>query len=182
MPMIRRLSVLFSVSISFAAAQVGGATDTKTDRVVNEKYAFSVVRPNGWYAFLKADTPCFFNFRAEEAPSDGSLPPNGASICVRVELSGQGGLRQWAAKIVRARHGSDVQERPVQGPGSPGIEITFAQLPLGTPDDTLRTVLVIWQTGGTHYYGAELTYIKGDPHAAQYEGALEGLVRGFRPL
>jgi hypothetical protein len=91
----------------------------------------------------------------------------------------QGELSRWAAKIVAARHGTAVQEHSVDGPPAQGLEVTFEQPPVGVPGVTLSTVLVAWRLSEI-VFGAELTYIKGDPHSADYERTLLGVVRSFR--
>lgn len=183
MPITRLLSALLLWGLLCAGAQERGRTDTKTERIANNKYGFSVVRPHKWYVFVGADTPSFHNYRAEDAPSNGDIPAGGADIWMHASAASdppeQGELSRWAGKIVSARHGSDARERSIQAPGSTGLEVTFNQLPLGTPGDTLRIVVLAWRARNT-IFGAELTYIKDDPQAAEYERVLVDVMRSFR--
>jgi len=184
MPTTSFLSGFLILGVVCAGGQGRDGADTKTERIVSKKYKFSVVRPDKWYVFLGADTPSFYNYGAEKAPADGSVPPGGANIWMHASASQppeQGELSRWAGKIVAADHGSNAREQSIQGPGSTGLEVTFEQLPLGTPGDTLGTVVLAWRPRNS-ICGAELTYHKGDPHAAEYERVLFEVMRSFRPL
>jgi hypothetical protein len=185
MPITRFLSGLLIASVVWAAAQPRGKSDAQAERIVNKKYAFSVIRPDRWYVFLGGDVPGFYNFPAEKMLPQGQLPPGGAALQMHVSAAGRpfeaGELSRWAESVAAARHGANAKQQSIDGPESQqGLKLTFDQLPLGVPGDTLLTVLLAWQARGT-IFGAELTYIKGDPHAEQYERVLIELMRSFRP-
>jgi hypothetical protein len=184
MPLTKFLGGLLFVAVC-AAGQIPRGKGTTTERIVNRKYAFSVARPDRWYVLEQDIPPCFYTYTPDKVPPDGGLPLGGASICMSAEASSQSPqadeLSKWAAKVVAARHESDARERPIQGPGSVGLEVRFEHFPFAVHDDRLQFVLLVWRAGNT-IFGTELTYIHGDKRGPWYEQSLFDLMRSFRLL
>jgi hypothetical protein len=147
--------------------------------IANQKYHFTVIRPDRWYAYLGAELPVFYNFGADQMLPQWHYPPGGASIQMYVAAVGTNDLAHWAASIVNRENGSNAAERSIEGPSGNGLRVAFEDLPLATTMETTSFVLVAWQARGV-FFGAELKYRKGDPKAADYEPVLLDLMRSFR--
>jgi hypothetical protein len=185
MPVVRLLYGFLVLALVGALAQGHAPPKSNTDLIINKKYGFSVVRPRNWFVLLTGDTPVFFTYGPEAVPPDASVPPGGASIWLRAgslgPLPAPTTLSAWAQKVVAEGHGSDAREHSIEGPGVPGLQVVFLQLPLGSPGDVIKDVVLAWKWRNT-IYGAQLTYHDGDPRSDEYEKALVELMRSFKPL
>ena len=184
MPVGKLLSSLLIVSIVGSAVSPRPQSSLHGKRVINKKYKFSISRPEGWYVFLDAEVPGFYNFPADKMLPQGEFPPGGAAIQMyadRIDPAFEaGGIAHWAGSIAEKVHGANVKEESIEAPGEKGLQVTFERLPLGKPMVTKHFELLVWQTQGT-MYGALLEYAKDDPRAEKYKEALFELMRSFRP-
>ncbi len=159
------------------------------DRIVNQRYAFSVMRPRGWFVFEGGDLPSFYNFRAEESLPQGELPRGGAEIRMMAKSIAadqpQDSLNVWVTSLVTRERGINLGERTnsTSAKGLPPgvVTVEFDQPPLGQPGDFLHGVLVAWH-GQRGFLCALLTFIKGDPKADDHRRSLVDLIRSFRSL
>lgn len=179
------------VSLTVANAQPSGPQSRgQQERIVNQRYHFSVTFPKGWFVFEGGDLPSFYNFPEEKLLPQGNLPKGGASIIFLAQESGQTRrgeqtLPAWVEKRVRIEVGSSVQRKEFTGPTavevSTALRVEFDQLPLGLIGKPLHSMIVAWQLGG-ELFGVELTYFKDDPHGSQYERVLLDIARSFKQI
>jgi hypothetical protein len=190
MQVIRSLLCLGLASAAALGAQEAQPRSSdRPERIISDKYRFSVALPRGWYVVGDEDPPLFFNFPAERMLPQGELPTGGASISIRVE----GGERQnagnepmstWADHEAEAVHGINVAKSFIDGPpvtgASRALYVVFSEPALGEPGQSLGIVIVLWRFG-EGLFAAELSYISGDPKGKLYGQTLIEVARSFRP-
>jgi hypothetical protein len=161
-------------------------SSARPERIFNQKHGFSVIRPRGWFLF-DGELPSFFNFPAERMLPQGEFPQGGAAILMLAteetnRRDGDASLRAWADQRIQMHNGVGVEIGRTPGPPGIGvseaIQASFDQLALGQPGQSRHIVLVAWRLGQT-LFGAELSFIKNDPHANQYQSIVRDLVRSF---
>lgn len=179
------LGLAFTMS---SVAQVKSQADSRPNRITDDRHGFSVIFPQGWFMFDNGDVPAFYNFSPDKS-IQGNLPVGGASIEFLVrdskkDLQSTNPLWAWAEQQVEREHGIGVEHLAVRGPAVAeslrALRVSFDRKALGTHAPALRFVIILWQFK-SRLFGAQLSYIKNDPKASQYERTLSQLVNSFKP-
>ena len=187
---IGTFSVLFWLlgHVSVQAQTANSRHGVGPRRVASEKHKFSVLLPTGWFYYLGGDLPSFYNFTPGKS-IQGHIPSGGASIVVirNEALSGNNNVDQlsaWADERIKRRHGINSTRTLTEGPKDASerqaLYVSFDQPAFSQSDEPLRFVIALWRFRD-FLLGAELSYIKGDPKAIEYERLLHVLTMSFRP-
>ena len=180
------LYVLFALKLACLSPLYSQNPSSK--RIFSKDHGYSVVLPKRWYVYNGGDLPLFFNYRAEDALPQGQLPPGGAEIHLLLPAEWRQdnsvhSMSSWVAQEVRMHNGSHVKRNLIRGPAMSGrkraLQVSFDQLALGTPGQSLRLVAVFWQVKDRPF-AAELSYVEGDSKGRQYQTVLLEMVRSFK--
>jgi hypothetical protein len=174
-------SAAFALAATYGQVRLEPPKDPTT--FASGKYGFCADLLPRWYTNIDLETPYYFNFPPAKQMAQTYLPKGGAVINIIPYDRGRGHKREESQ--------SDWMKFEMQGASSPvspvsvpaESEITDAvEVSYNRPDfpQKQRICSIYFRFRGK-LFDADLSYLVGDPKAADYERLLLKTVRSIRP-